>query len=393
MTPIEKEQRYLLQVYHREPLLVDSGRGCWLFDQAGNHYLDAITGIGVNALGHGHPRVLAALLEQAQRCLHTSNHVYHRYQGELAERLCGISGLDRAFFCSTGTEAMETALKAVRSYGRARETKKTRLVALRRSFHGRTLGALAITGQPAYRRLFEPLTPEVTFVEPNDCHGLANAVSKNTAGIVVEPVLGEGGVIPLNAGFLRLARDLATQADAVLVADEIQCGLGRTGRYFAYEWAGIRPDIVTVAKPLAAGLPLGAVLFTERMAATLPRGMHGTTFGGGPLACRVALEFLAVLDEVLPRISHLGAGLLHGLHRLREKHPAIVEIRGKGLMIGLELSCPGRPVVERALEQGLLINCTQRTVLRLLPPYILSEDEAREIIQRLDATLEQACPR
>ena len=392
MTPIEKEQRYLLQTYHRYPLTVDSGSGCWLLDAAGNDYLDAITGIGVNALGHAHPRIMDALLEQAQRTIHTSNLVYHRYQGELAERLCAISGMDRAFFCSTGTEAVEAALKAVRSHGRARNTKKTDLVALRHSFHGRTFGSLAITGQPKYRRLFEPFAPKVRFVEPNDCEGLSNAISEDTAGIVVEPILGEGGIIPLNAGFLRLARELATKADALLVTDEIQCGLGRTGRYFAYEWAGIRPDIVTVAKPLAAGLPLGAALFNEASAAVLPVEMHGTTFGGGPLACRVALEFLSVLDDVLPRISKIGSELFRGLHHLREKYSFVREVRGKGLMIGLELSCPARHVVESALEQGLLINCIQETVLRLLPPYILSEDEAGEIVHRLDATLGQTCP-
>jgi predicted acetylornithine/succinylornithine family transaminase len=391
MTPIEKEQRFLHQTYHRYPLVVDSGRGCWLFDGASNHYLDAIAGIGVNALGHSHPRIMAALLEQARRSLHTSNLVYHRYQGELAERLCAISGMDRVFFCSTGTEAMEAALKAVRSHGRSLGAKKTHLVALRHSFHGRTFGSLAITGEPEYQRPFQPLAPKVTFVEPNDCEGLANAISERTAGIIVEPVLGEGGIIPLNTGFLRLARDLAADSKALLVADEVQCGLGRTGRYFAHQWSGIRPDIITVAKPLAAGLPLGAVLFTEHSSAALPEGSHGTTFGGGPLACRVALEFLAVLEELLPRITKIGESLFRGLRQLRKKHPSIVDIRGKGLMIGLELSCPARPLVEHALEHGLLINCIQETVLRLLPPYILSEDEAGEIIQRLDETLGYEC--
>jgi acetylornithine/succinyldiaminopimelate/putrescine aminotransferase len=282
MSPIEKEQRHLLQTYHRYPRIADNGRGCWLFDVDGKSYLDAISGIGVNALGHAHPRIMDVMIEQAKRSVHTSNFVYHPYQGELAERLCAISGMDRAFFCSTGTEAMEAALKAVRAYGRKLNSKKTHLVALRRSFHGRTFGSLAVTGQPAYRRPFEPFAPKVKFVDPNDCASLTNAVSRETAGIILEPVLGEGGIVPLHPGFLRLAREQATQADALLVVDEIQSGLGRTGRYFAYEWAGICPDIVTIAKPLAAGLPLGATLFTEHAARALPAGSHGTTFGGGP---------------------------------------------------------------------------------------------------------------
>jgi predicted acetylornithine/succinylornithine family transaminase len=387
MDPVQKEQRHLLQIYHRYPLMIESGRGCWLFDPEGNAYLDAMSGIGVNALGYAHPRITDVLKKQTGLAVHTSNYVYHRYQGELAERLCTLSGMDRAFFCNSGTEAMEAALKAVRARGCLLHSNKTHLVALRRSFHGRTFGSLAVMGQPVYRERFEPFASRVSFVEPNDCAALSNVVCDETAGIVIEPVLGEGGIVPLNPGFLKLARKLASEADALLVLDEIQSGLGRTGRYFAYEWAGIHPDIVTLAKPLAAGLPLGATLFTEQAAEALPEGSHGTTFGGGPLACRVALEFLDVLDGLVPRISSLGAQIFRDLQRLREKYPSIVEIRGKGLMIGIELSFSGRPIVERALEHGLLINCTQDTVLRLLPPYILTQDEASQIIQRLDATL------
>jgi acetylornithine/N-succinyldiaminopimelate aminotransferase len=364
--------------------MIQSGSGCYLTDSSGRRYLDAITGIGVNALGHAHPRIVAALLEQAPLCIHTSPLFRHPYQSLLAETLCAMSGMDRVFFTNSGTESVETALKAVRSRARRLHPEKTRLVALHNSFHGRTFGSLAITGQPKYRRPFEPLCPVVTFVEPNDFAGLKNAVSEETAGIIVEPVLGEGGIIPLENDFLRLAREQATRSNALLVADEVQCGLGRTGRYFAYEWSGIRPDIVVVAKPLAAGLPLGATLFTESAAAALPPGTHGTTFGGGPLACRVALEFLSVLEGIMPRIRTIGQELLDGLRRLREKHPAITAIRGKGLMLGIQLSCPGQPFVGKALERGLLINCTHETVLRLLPPFTLSSEEAREILGILD---------
>ena len=383
-----KEQQYLVQTYDRYPVVLESGDGCYVTDTSGKRYLDAITGIGVHALGHRHPRILKALTDQASALVHTSNLFYHRYQGELAEHLCGISGMDRVFFSSTGTEAMETTLKAVRAYARATDPKKTRLVALRRAFHGRTIGALAVTGEPAYQAPFQPLTPDVTFVEPGDSAELARAVGAETAAIVLEPVLGEGGIIPLEDDFLRSARELATRAGALLIADEIQCGLGRTGRHFAYQWAfddgHVRPDIVVVAKPLAAGLPLAATLFTDNVAKALPVGTHGTTFGGGPLACRVAIEFLTLVDDLLPNVRELGAYLLDALRCLARKHAIVTEVRGKGLMIGLQLSVPGRPIVERALECGLLVNATHHSVIRLLPPFTLSRQQADDIVHLLD---------
>ena len=243
----------MLQNYDRYPLVVESASGCYVFDLEGKRYLDMIGGIGVNALGYGHPRIAATLAEQAARCVHTSNLVYHRYQGALAERLCAMSGLDRAFFSNSGGEAIERALKAVRAHGRSLGPRKIRLVALENSFHGRSFGALAVTGHPEYRRLFEPLHPEVTFVAPNDEDGLARAVNEETAGIVLGPVLGEGGIYPLEDSFLVRARELADRHHALLVADEAQCGLGRTGRHFAFQWSGIRPDLVVAAKPPASG--------------------------------------------------------------------------------------------------------------------------------------------
>ena len=377
----------MLQNYARYPLVVESASGCYVFDLAGKRYLDMISGIGVNALGYGHPRIAAALAEQAARCVHTSNLVYHRYQGALAERLCAMSGLDRAFFSNSGGEAMECALKAVRSHGRSLNPRKIRLVALENSFHGRSFGALAVTGHPQYRRLFEPLHPEVTFVAPNDEDGLARAVDEETAGIVLEPVLGEGGIYPLEDSFLVRARELADRHQALLVVDEAQCGLGRTGRPFAFQWSGIRPDLVVAAKPLAAGLPLGATLFTEQAAQSIPVGMHGTTCGGGPLACRVALEFLAVMEELLPHIREVGSVLRAGLESLAARHPVIAGIRSKGLMFGIQLSVPGHPILLRALERGLWLNCTHDTVLRMLPPFILTQEQAEEAIEILDQAL------
>ncbi len=374
-------EKYLLQNYDRYPLMVDSGQGCYLTAVDGKRYLDMVSGLGVNAFGYSHPRITQALVKQAARTIHTSNLVFHRHQGMLAERLCHLSGLDRAFFSNSGTEAMEAALKAVRARAHPR---LTRLVALRGSFHGRTIGSLSVTGQPELQRRFEPFGAEVVFIQPNDHDALRDAVSHDTAAVILEPVLGEGGVYPLEASFLQLARELTQRAGAWLVADETQCGLGRTGKYFAYQWALIRPDIVVTAKPLAAGLPLGATLFTEEAAQFLPPHSHGTTFGGGPLACRVALEFLSLLEEVLPQICELSNQFRRRLEGLRQRHPVIQEIRSKGLMYGIQLSRPGRPFVDAALERGLLINCTQETVLRLLPPYIIQTGEMDQAVQILD---------
>jgi acetylornithine/N-succinyldiaminopimelate aminotransferase len=380
---------HLLPIAGRADLTIRRGEGSFVFDAEGRRYLDAITGIGVNALGHAHPRITTALLDQARLCLHTSNLFHNPYQAELAARLCAMSGLDRAFFSNSGTEAVETALKAVRARGTAISPLKTGLVALHNSFHGRTMGSLAITGQPKYREPFEPFSMNVTFVEINDASALSRAVTEDTAGIILEPVLGEGGIWPLDIEFLRLARDLATRSGALLVADEIQCGLGRTGRHFAYQDAGIQPDIVTLAKPLGGGLPLGATLFTEEAAAALPAGSHGTTFGGGPLACRVALEFLSQMEVLLPNIRERAGQLLEGLRALAARYPAIREVRSRGLMFGLQLDRPGHAIVDCALKLGLLMNCTHETVLRLLPPYNLAEDEARLIVEILDQALTQ----
>lgn len=386
-TVIQKEQKFLVQVFDRYPVVITSGHGCYVFDAEGRRYLDAITGIGVNALGHSHPRIIATLLDQAQQCIHTSNLVYNPYQAELAERLCALTGLDRAFFSNSGSEAIEAALKAVRAYGRAVSPAKTKLVALHNSFHGRTFGSLAITGQRKYQQPFAPFGAEVSFVEPNDIAALKRAIGDDTAGVIVEPVIGEGGIFPLSAEFLQAAREVATHHQALLVADETQCGLGRTGRYFGYEWAGIRPDIVVTAKPLAAGLPLGATMFSESAAHGLTMGLHGTTFGGGPLACRVALEFVSMLQDLLPNIRRVGAYLLDGLETIRKRRPIVTEIRGRGLMFGIQLSRPGGDLVIRALKRGLLLNCTHETVLRLLPPYILTIVQAEEMLGILDDVL------
>jgi acetylornithine/N-succinyldiaminopimelate aminotransferase len=329
-------------------------------------------------------------VKQAQRCIHTSNLVSHPYQEMLAERLCRMSGLRRAFFSNSGTEAMEAALKAVRARAEPAKSRKSRLVALHGGFHGRTMGSLSVTGQPELRQRFAFSGAEVTFVEPNDQAGLQAAIAEDTAAVVLEPVLGEGGIYPLDAGFLQMARQLTQTVGALLIADEVQCGLGRTGKYFAYQWAAVQPDIVVTAKPLAAGLPLGATLFTEDAAQWLPPHSHGTTFGGGPLACCVALEFLDMLDEVLPHICEISNRFRMRLETLKQRHPIIREIRSKGLMFGIQLSRPGRGLVEAALARGLLVNDTQQTVLRLLPPYIVGEPEMDQAVRILDEVFHSA---
>ena len=376
------EQDYLLQNYSRYPLLLKRGRGVYLYDASGNRYLDLISGIGVNSLGYSHPRITKVIRQQAGLLLHTSNLYYHEYQGRLAERLSRISGLQRSFFCNSGTEAMEGALKMVRAHGNSVSPGKLEIVSLENSFHGRTLGAISVTGQPKYRKDFEPLLPGVRFVPGNDAPALEAAVNNNTAGIVLEFIQGEGGIHPISESFARKARELADRYDAFLVFDEIQCGVGRPGAYFAYQLLDpvLLPDIVIAAKPMACGVPLGVIIANERAAATIKPGMHGSTYGGGPLACRVALEFFDVLDELLPSINSVGVYFRMRLTELMRAYPFVKEVRGQGLMIGVELDFPCKQLVLDGIREGLLFNCTHETVLRFLPPYILSEQDVDRAI-------------
>ncbi len=387
----ELEQQYVLPTYSRLPVLLIRGRGCYLYDAEGKRYLDLITGIGVNALGHAHRRILRIIREQAGLLIHCSNLYYHSYQGALARRLAELSGLQRTFFTNSGTEAVEGALKIVRAHGRRISPEKYQIVALENSFHGRTLGALSITGQPKYRKDFDPLLAGVRFVPRNDLAALEAAVGPHTAGIVLEWIQGEGGIHALDSAFARRARELADEYNALLVFDEIQCGLGRTGRWFAYQLADppLSPDIAVVAKPLACGLPLGAILTRGKAAEVLSAGMHGSTFGGGPLACRVALEFLDILGELLPGIYRLGASFRMQLTELARHFGFIKPVRGCGLMIGMELDLPCQQLVRDALAEGLLINCTADNVLRFLPPYIITEAEIDRAVAILTRVLKK----
>lgn len=382
---MDLERAYLLQNYSRYPLVLKRGKGCWLYDLDGKRYLDLISGIGVNSLGHAHPRITRVIREQAALLIHSSNLYYHEFQGPLAKILCETSGLERAFFCNSGTEAVEGAIKMMHAHGRRISPEKTEIVALENSFHGRTVGALSLTGQPKYRQDFEPLMPGVRFVHLCDEAWFEMAVTERTAGIIVEPVQGEGGIYPLSAPWLRRARELASRHNALLVFDEIQCGIGRPGTHFAYQLhePAILPDIVTLAKPIACGLPLGAIVANEKAASAIAPGMHGTTFGGGALACRVALEFYAILEDLLPQMRRVSSYFFERLRHLQRRFSFIRDVRGFGLMIGVETDFPCKHLVAEGMKEGLLFNVTHENVIRMLPPYILTEKEVNRAIAGL----------
>jgi predicted acetylornithine/succinylornithine family transaminase len=389
----ELERRYLLGTYSRYPIVLTRGKGVFLYDLEDRRYLDFVSGLGVNALGHAHPRIVKTIREQAGKLIHVSNLYYHEYQGVLAEKLCTLAGSSfgnaRAFFSNSGTEAIEGSIKLARLAGhRTGGEAKSRLVALHGSYHGRTFGALSLTGQEKHRKGFEPLLEEVTFVKQNDVEGLRAAVDDNTCAIVLEPIFGEGGIYECSVEFLRECRALADRFKVALIFDEIQCGLGRTGSMFAFQSFGVTPDIVAIAKPIAAGLPLGAFIAKEEFANAISPGQHGTTFGGGPLACRVALEFLAIVEDekLLDNVNKVGAYLQQELKTIVEKSAAAKEVRGRGFIQGINLEIPARPIVDAALAEGVLFNSTQDTVVRFLPPFLLEEkhvDKGIRVLKRL----------
>jgi acetylornithine aminotransferase/acetylornithine/N-succinyldiaminopimelate aminotransferase len=392
---MRNEECLLLPTYDRHKILFEKGRGVYLWDVQGEPYLDFLSGIGVNALGHAHPAILRTLKKQAGQVIHLSNLYFNEYQGELAKKLTEISGLDRVFFSNSGTEAWEGALKLARLYARSQITNghkpKWRILALEDSFHGRTYGSLSTTGQAKYREPYAPGVPGVEFVKFNNVEDLKRKFDTSVCAVCVETIQGEGGIRPVSTEFLRTARKLTKDAGALLILDEIQSGLGRTGRYFAYQHYGVTPDMVTVAKPLAAGLPLGAFLTTNRISRAMHPGMHGTTFGGGPLACAVAIEFLRQLDGLLDHIGKTGNYFHAQAQSLQKKHPSIREVRGKGLMLGMELDSPdlAKAVAAQLLNEKILINRTHDTVLRFLPPYIVQKKHVDRVIAALDSALQQ----
>ena len=388
-------EQFLLPTYKRQPVVMTHGRGAYVFDSTGKKYLDFLGGIAVNALGHAHPRVVRVIRREAARAIHLSNLFHNAYQGPLARKLSEWSGMDRVFFSNSGTEAIDGAMKLARLYGRKPDepagttAKKHRFLALENSFHGRTFGAVSVTSAEKYRLPFAPLVPGVDFVRFNDVADLEAKFDDTVCAILIETVQGEGGIYPVSDAFWNRARSLATQHGALLIADEIQCGLGRTGRCFAYQKFSSKPDIVLIAKPLAAGLPLGAILTTEDVASRVSAGMHGTTFGGGPLACATALEFLHIVEEedLFENIRARGSELREGLTKLATKFDFIRAVRGEGLMIGVELSVEGGPFVSEAMQRGLLINCTHDFTLRLLPPFLITRAQVREFLKLLELVL------
>lgn len=386
------EERLLLPTYERNPLLFVGGQGVHVIDEDGTKYLDLLSGIGVNALGYGNPVIEEAIARQSHAIIHTSNLYFHQGQAELAMLLTERTGLDRAFFANTGTEAWECALKLARAHaGILRDEGKqigTKFLALEQSFHGRTFGSMSTTYKAKYREPFGPVVPGVEFVKFNDVADLRAKFSSEVCAILVEAIQGEGGVRPLTQEFFAEARALANSTGALLIADEIQCGMGRTGKWCAYQHYGIHPDITTLAKPLAGGIPIGALLCTEEVSRSFHPGMHGTTFGGGPLACAVAVAVIHAIekDGLLANATEVGDYFQLQLRSLAARHEAIIDVRGKGLMVAAELDSAelAKLTVAEMLKRHILINCTSDTVLRFLPPFILERTHVDAAIQALD---------
>ena len=387
--PIALDAQHVLQVYRRAPLVFDTGRGCELFTREGERYLDLISGVGVASLGHGHPRLARAIAEQASALLHTSNLFHHPLQSELAARLSELSRLPRAFFCNSGAEAVEACLKFSRRFWHAQGTPRAAFVAFDHAFHGRTMGALSVTWDDHYRAPFAPLVPGVTFVNPADPSAIAAAITPETAAVIVEPIQGEGGVRPLTQAGADAIAAACRRTGALLIADEVQCGLGRTGRTFYSDALGLQPDLMALGKALGAGVPIGAALFSDRVAAAARPGDHGSTYGGNLLACRAALVFLDELtgNGLMDHVARVGAHLERGLLAIASRQPAVTAVRGAGVMWGLDIDRPAAAVVDAARERRLLVNRTSDTVIRLLPPYVITESEIDEALPLLEAAI------
>ncbi len=389
-TILKRDTDCMLPVYARYPVVMDRGEGVYLFDLDGRRYLDMMAGLGVNAVGHAHPRMLAAIADQAARLIHLSPQYSNPHPSHLAERLCDLAGMAGAFFSTGGSEAVEGALKLARSFGaRNFSPRKHGIIALRSSYHGRTFGSLSVTGQQKYQADFGPGLPGVTFIDRNDLVQLQAAVNDDTCAILLEPLLGEGGVYECSAAFLREARRLATAHGAVLIFDEIQSGLGRTGHWFASQPSGVLPDILILGKPLGGGLPLSAILVTEDLFHTFGMARHGSTLGGSPLACRLGLEFLSIMedDNILEKVRDTGAHLSRRLREIVQDSDVAVEARGAGLLQGIELTIPARPIVEAALSRGVMLNCVQGNVLRFLPPLIIDRHHVDVAVDLLGSLL------
>jgi predicted acetylornithine/succinylornithine family transaminase len=384
----KREAQHVLQTYKRQPVAFVRGSGSRLYDVNGREYLDFVSGIGVASLGHAHPGLAAAVAEQAATLLHTSNLYYHPFQAEAASRLATLSGLPRAFFCNSGAEANEACLKFARRYWHTQGVKdRTGYVAIEGGFGGRTMGALSVTHDEHYRTPFMPLVGPVTFVDPADPDALAAAVTDRTAAVIAEPIRGEGGIRPLSTGFAAAIADACRRTGTLLIADEVQSGLGRTGYPFHSQAFGWKPDLISVGKALGSGVPVGAALVSERVAATISAGDHGSTYGGNLLATRAAAFFLEQLMDhgLLEHVKSVGAHFERRLRTLALKYPVIVEARGAGVMRGLELRIDAAPIVDQSREQGLLVNRTNEKVVRLLPPLTVEAADIDRAVETLDS--------
>jgi len=382
--------RVMADTYARYPLALVKGQGCTLYDDQGRAYTDFIAGIAVCNLGHAHPRLIDAMMEQAKTLWHVSNLFYTRPQTDLAAWLVAHSFADRVFFANSGAEANEAAIKLARKYFQDRgEVQRHRVISMKRSFHGRTMATLSATGQEKVRKGFDPILEGFDFVSFSDIEDLSCMVGPSTCAVMLEPIQGEGGVVCPDPQYLSQVRQLCDETGCLLIFDEVQTGVGRTGKLFAYEHFDVTPDIMTLAKALGNGMPIGAMLSTEQAAAAFNPGAHASTFGGTPLATAVALEVLRILekDGIIERTAEMGAYLMDGMNALKAKHAVIEDVRGKGLLVGVQLSVPGASIVTACREKGFLVNCIQDNVLRLAPPLIIDRKEIDGLTQCLDEIL------
>jgi len=381
------ESKYYLPVFARYPLVLERGEGPYVYDIEGKKYLDFLGGIAVNILGHAHPKLVAAVAAQAAKLIHVSNLYYTVEQTKLAKTLVELTGLDRAFICNSGAEANEGAIKLARKYGKTIAADKVEIITAEHSFHGRTLATLTATGQPKYQKGYEPLPGGFSYVPYGDLAALAKAVSAKTCAVMLEPIQGEGGVNIPDPAYLKGARELCDKYGALLILDEIQSGMGRTGKLLASQQTGVKADILTLAKGLGGGVPIGAILATEKAAQAFGPGDHGTTFGGNPLACAAANATLSVLvEEDLPaNAAKMGAYMVSALNGLKAKYPSLIAtVRGQGLIIGMQLTKPGKELVNACMKAGALINCTAGDVLRFVPPLNIKQEHVDEMVAILD---------
>ena len=387
---MKEDQRHYMPVFARYPLVLSHGEGPYVYDSEGKKYLDFLAGIAVNILGHGHPALVKAIAEQAGKLIHCSNLYYTEPQATLAARLAELTGFDRVFLANSGAEANEGALKLARKYGKTLSPDRVEIITAENSFHGRTLATLTATGQPKYREGYEPLPAGFRYVTYNDLDSLKSVISDKTCAVLIEPIQGEGGVYVPDEGYLAAVRELCNQTGALLIFDEIQTGMGRTGHLLASQTFGVKPDIVTLAKGLGGGVPIGAFLTTDKIAGAFHAGDHGTTFGGNPLASAAGNAVLDVLaqENLAANASARGEYLMAELRKLQGKYPSLIkDVRGCGLMVGMELTVPGRDIVNRCLEAGAIINCTAGTVLRFVPPLNITNNHIDELIVILDKAL------